>query len=1035
MWQKNYAYEDIPQAIEALPELRRELERHPASKDALLQIFVAGYGWQEATELLDSLDREMPGLKRTGCSEYISGDMEHPCGVKLNLLGTEEAEILVVELPCTPGGEEGAASQLKELLDRQEHVRGLELFPVNPALAVTRFMDRVVEGREELPVFGAMANTIGQSLRGEAQEKEVYAIGRKLLSSGFVAVIYAGESLDIYMDYILGWQHVGREFEVTLGERKPVGEGCVKEIDGRPALEVYKKYFGVEWDEFFVANVCEFPLMVQRRGKPICMVPLAKSDAGALYFSAPVYEGEKLCFSYGTEEEVLGSTLAGSERMKAFGPEAVYMSLCGNRLQFLQEEAHLEWDYYRRYFPELVYCHGHFEISLQRGQGGVLNSSFVAVGFREGKAGGGAPAEVHSQPYQHKGDGIIPLSYRMSRFLHMVTHELSEMAVEAEAANRAKSAFLSSMSHEIRTPINAVLGMDEMILRGTEEDDTYGYARDIQTAGRSLLGLVNDILDFSKIEAGKLSIIPVEYSPADVMRDLVNLIQKRAEDKGLSLKVEMDQAMPKVLYGDEVRLKQVITNLLTNGVKYTETGTVTLRAGFRKVQEGQIALEVAVEDTGIGIKAEDLQKLFAPFERIEEKRNRHVEGTGLGMNITRQLLSLMGSRLEVRSVYGEGSAFSFSLLQDVISWAPAGDFRQAAQAPRLEERKAYKARFTAPGARLLVVDDTPMNLTVMKGLLKATKITVDTAGGGRACLEKVREHAYDIIFLDHRMPDMDGQETLAELRREPGRCRPEVPVIAMTANNVIGARDIYLQQGFAEYLLKPVDPELLEELVERFLPAELIEKEGAVSKEDSQPLPKIEGIETKKAAQTMGSPQLYLEVLKEFARAAGENAAALEKFAAGGDIANYTIKVHALKSSARIIGAGSLSEMAAELESLGDEGRLEEIKQKTPALLADYRRLEKALDFLQAPEPAEAAQDKSPLEKGQLAEAMTAVEEFLRVFDYDSAAEVLAMLKEYALPKQVSENVGQLEACIGSFKQEAALELVKEVLSCGEHNG
>ena len=335
MWQKNYAYEDIPQAIEALPELRRELERHPASKDALLQIFVAGYGWQEATELLDSLDREMPGLKRTGCSEYISGDMEHPCGVKLNLLGTEEAEILVVELPCTPGGEEGAASQLKELLDRQEHVRGLELFPVNPALAVTRFMDRVVEGREELPVFGAMANTIGQSLRGEAQEKEVYAIGRKLLSSGFVAVIYAGESLDIYMDYILGWQPVGREFAVTLGERKPVGEGCVKEIDGRPALEVYKKYFGVEWDEFFVVNVCEFPLMVQRRGKPICMVPLAKSDAGALYFSAPVYEGEKLCFSYGTEEEVLGSTLAGSERMKAFGPEAVYMSLCGNRLQFL----------------------------------------------------------------------------------------------------------------------------------------------------------------------------------------------------------------------------------------------------------------------------------------------------------------------------------------------------------------------------------------------------------------------------------------------------------------------------------------------------------------------------------------------------------------------------------------------------------------------------------------------------------------------------------------------------------------------------
>ncbi len=267
-----------------------------ASKDALLQIFVAGYGWQEAAELLGSLDRELPGLKRIGCSEYISGDPGRPRGVKLNLLGTREAEILLAELPCAPGEEEAAARQLREILERQKHVRGLQLFAVNPALSVTRFMDSVAKGREEVPIFGAMANTIAQSLRGEAREGEVYAIGRKLLSSGFVVAIYAGERLDIYMDYILGWQPVGREFAVTLGERKPVGEGCVKEIDGRPALEVYKKYFGVEWDEYFVANVCEFPLMVQRRGKPICMVPWPKAMQGRFIFLLLSMRGRSCAF-------------------------------------------------------------------------------------------------------------------------------------------------------------------------------------------------------------------------------------------------------------------------------------------------------------------------------------------------------------------------------------------------------------------------------------------------------------------------------------------------------------------------------------------------------------------------------------------------------------------------------------------------------------------------------------------------------------------------------------------------------------------
>lgn len=394
--------------------------------------------------------------------------------------------------------------------------------------------------------------------------------------------------------------------------------------------------------------------------------------------------------------------------------------------------------------------------------------------------------------------------------------------VEAELANQGKTIFLSNMSHEIRTPINAVLGFDEMIIRESEEETIRDYAMDIRSSGKSLLALVNDVLDFSKIESGKLDLVNVEYDVSSVVNDMVNMISNRAVDKGLSFLVKVDPGLPRMLYGDEVRIKQIIMNLLTNAVKYTDTGTVTLSIGYEKNDDTSITYKVSVKDTGKGIKQEDMDKLFTPFERIEEKRNRNIEGTGLGMSITTQLLTLMDSKLNVESVYGEGSEFFFGIVQIVKDWSPVGNYEEAFK--RLKSRSAtYKEQFIAPNARVLVVDDTPMNLKVFKGLLKKTQIQIDEAHSGMECLNMLENRDYHVVFIDHMMPEMDGIETLKRLQVMEKYEDKNIPVVALTANATSGSRELYLRAGFSEYLTKPIDPMKLEKMLIRFLPRELVE--------------------------------------------------------------------------------------------------------------------------------------------------------------------------------------------------------------------
>lgn len=412
----------------------------------------------------------------------------------------------------------------------------------------------------------------------------------------------------------------------------------------------------------------------------------------------------------------------------------------------------------------------------------------------------------------------------MQRLLHQenIIAAVEEKNKELDNINKAKNVFISNMSHEIRTPINAVLGMDEMILRESSEEHIRQYALNIKSAGKMLLSIINDILDYSKIEAGKMEIIPVEYSSNTLIDDVCSIISIKVKEKNLKFNVNVDESIPSRLYGDELRIKQIIINILANAVKYTEKGSVTFTVDcVQSEDEGMTGLRVKVEDTGIGMRKEDMGRLFTAFERLEEKRNRNIEGTGLGMSIVVRLLERMNSKLVVDSVYGQGSTFSFVLPQKVIDSTPAGNFEEAKK-KRLEEQKSDEIPY-APNAKVLVVDDTSFNLTLVTHLLKRTGIKTDTASSGEECLKKASENYYDMIFLDHVMPGMDGVETLDRLRSMGGRLA-DIPAVALTANVMSGARERYLNAGFSDFLEKPIVPSKLEAVLVKYLPHELLEK-------------------------------------------------------------------------------------------------------------------------------------------------------------------------------------------------------------------
>ncbi len=606
----------------------------------------------------------------------------------------------------------------------------------------------------------------------------------------------------------------------------------------------------------------------------------------------------------------------------------------------------------------------------------------------------------------------------------------SELAI---AANKAKSSFLSNMSHEIRTPINSIIGMNEMVLRESEDPNILTYAENINTASGTLLGLVNDILDFSKIEAGKMEILPVDYDLSSVINDLVNMVQTRADQKGLILKLHFNPDIPKMLHGDEIRFKQITTNILTNAVKYTEKGSVTFSLDYEPVPDSDQAIfvKVSIRDTGIGIKQEDMKKLFSEFDRIEEKRNRKIEGTGLGMTITRRLLEMMDSTLDVKSVYGEGSVFSFRLRQQVVSWEKLGDYEQSYR-NAISHRKRYEAKFCAPNAEILVVDDNAMNLMVFKSLLKWTKSRIDTAESGEECLSLTSDKKYDIIFLDHMMPAKDGIETLHELRAQEENPNRGTPIVCLTANAISGAREQYIEAGFDDYLTKPIDSSKLEEMIMSHLPKEKMEiAEEPVSPVEAageeipdvlRPLEDQEWLDLPLGIQNSGGAEAYLTLLRVFYESLDRKADEIEEFYRKGNWEDYTIRVHSLKSSARLIGASAFGEEAQLLENAGKSGDTEYIHACSGAFLEQYRRFKAPLAevFAENTDDEEKPEADPEMLKVLYGRIRSAAEEM----DIEELESIFSGLEKYRIPESEKELWDRLTDAVTEYDYDAIASLL-----------
>lgn len=620
-------------------------------------------------------------------------------------------------------------------------------------------------------------------------------------------------------------------------------------------------------------------------------------------------------------------------------------------------------------------------------------------------------------------------------------YEILQVEREKQRAlmsNEMKGKFLARMSHEIRTPINSVLGMNAMVLRESSERKIREYAMDIQNAGQNLLAIINDILDFSKIDSGKMELVPVVYDFSSMVHDVVNMISLKADAKNLQLQIYVDEKLPSRMRGDDVRIRQILVNLLTNAVKYTEQGMIAFHVDG-EILGDMAVLRFQVEDTGIGIKEEDLGKLYREFERIEESRNRNIEGTGLGMSIAVQLLELMGSKLKVESTYGKGSCFSFELKQEIIDQRPVGNLEERIH--KQTEEYEYHVTFTAPDAQILLVDDNPVNRKVFINLLKETMVNIEEASGGVACLEMIRQKKYDVIFLDHMMPDMDGVETLHHMKEETDHLCAGVPVIALTANAISGAREMYLSEGFDAFVSKPVDPEKLEKLLMETLPADkIIYHQKEAGKEADLKLTgadngfcQIDGIDWEYALLHTKDQNVLSATVKDYYALIDSEAFALKgmleeltQSESEADVSRalsqYRIKVHAMKSSAALIGAVGLSGVAKLLEEAARDGNKDDVVLLTPLFLKKWTSYKELLQpfvgEMAVEEEGEEAGMADSLSRKETADPKVLDDYLDRLLhamedvDVDTADEIMKQLRRFSYREEMMAVIEELGAAV-----------------------
>lgn len=720
------------------------------------------------------------------------------------------------------------------------------------------------------------------------------------------------------------------------------------------------------------------PLHADAGGKRLRVIISAKQGKGAGYLK-PIYLGDKTAVIYRLIEDDCFPVISGilmaliglmiavysMLRLKKGGMEYVYF---GTFMLFFGAWFFFRSDIRQVYLPAVDYAANmaviclimmHFPLLLLTAERIRKRSSYYADEVTAyALLFGGSAYSLVLRGILHRdrwdtGMAAGFVAFGICGIIDFRRWLYEENAKERRALVRSeeKTAFMSDMSHAIRTPANTVLGMDTMILRKSSDSRVTGYANDIANACQSLLSIIDDILDFSKTGSGEIRIQSVNYSLRALIADCYNMIVIRAERKGLDFSVNNDQQIPDSLMGDEMRVRQIIVNLLTNAVKYTESGSVELNLDFEQTGDNTILLYISVRDTGIGIREENMPHLFESYRRIEEGRNTHIEGTGLGLAITKHLVSLMGGEINVESTYGRGSVFHVSLPQKTVGKNTVGDVGKylAGGIDRSVEKVSW---FRAPEARVLVVDDVEMNLKVMEELLGETGMNVDTAESGKECLEKVAAGEYDLIFLDHMMPEMDGEETFRRMNAMSGNKNRDTHVIMLTANAIKGAKEIYLKEGFSGYLAKPVKEEELKEICLAYLPKGLIsmQPEWAVIQNAAPAAPAAEnkadaGLNALKAvldteagmSNSMNDIDFYIEILHDYVEK--NRRQKLEDTYSAKDWEAYRISVHSLKSTSRTIGAAALGEEAYALEMAARDKDAVFIKDHHAEMMAHYEEL------------------------------------------------------------------------------------------------
>lgn len=589
-------------------------------------------------------------------------------------------------------------------------------------------------------------------------------------------------------------------------------------------------------------------------------------------------------------------------------------------------------------------------------------------------------------------------------------------------ANESKGKFLANMSHEIRTPINSVIGMNEMILRENRDPVIKEYAANIGVASKTLLSLVNDVLDFSQMEAGSIDLVNSSYYLSSLLNDTIHVLQARAEKKHLSVRLNVDEGLPSILVGDEVRIRKVLNQLFSNSLKFTQEGIITFSAQGEWTDDESFCLIFSVADTGSGIREEELARLYDSFAKLEEDGYRTVQGSGLGLNLAKRFVEQMDGDIRVQSVYGSGTIFTVRIPQQIEESHPIGNLQEAFERER-QELARPREYLVAPQACVLSVDDNEMNLAVVRGLLKRTKIQLDTVMSGSECMELTRNKKYDLIFMDHMMPDPDGISTLHRLRQETDNPNVGTPVVALTANAVAGSREEYLKAGFDEYLSKPVVVEKLEQALARFLPADKVsfEKEVLPEAEELGWEEILKDVPAQESAESLIDPsvgmpycgndeEMYQEILQAYYEQGQEYRKKMPQLFEKEDWQGYGVIAHAVKSTSLTIGAAGLAEQAKQQEMAAKENNVQELQAHWEQFFGDYQNvLKEAAQMLGVEEEEEVRREEEDSETKPS-------EEYL-----EECRVLLGQIQGY----EMGEALGQIDK-LSSMRAEKVLEEVRQ---------